>query len=116
MSNQFNARVQHKIDTWENWGKAENFTPLKGEIIIYTTNEKGENEVKLKIGDGKTNVNLLPFITSAAAPNGGENNPIDLSNVIRYDIEQNLTEEQQNLVKKNINASSIQIITWEEND
>ena len=31
----FYTRIQHKIDTEENWNKAVNFVPLKGEIIIY---------------------------------------------------------------------------------
>jgi hypothetical protein len=68
MSNKIlNARVQHKIDTWENWSKAENFIPLKGEIIIYTTNEKGEAETKIKIGDGTTKVNDLEFAVAGSA-------------------------------------------------
>ena len=50
MSNkQLFTRMQQKIDTYENWSKAENFTPLKGEIIVYTTNETGGTEIKLKI-------------------------------------------------------------------
>ena len=30
------TRVQQKSDTSANWAKATNFTPLKGEIIVYT--------------------------------------------------------------------------------
>lgn len=67
MSKQFNTRIQHKIDTYENWGKAENFIPLLGELIIYTTNEKGEAETKIKIGDGTTNVNDLEFAVAGSA-------------------------------------------------
>lgn len=51
----FNARLQHKIDTSENWSKATNFKPLKGEIIIYSDLKK------IKIGDGETLVNDLEF-------------------------------------------------------
>lgn len=47
-----------KSDTTENWKKAINFIPLKGEPIIY---QDGES-VKLKIGDGKTKVNDLSFV------------------------------------------------------
>lgn len=43
-----------KRDTKENWGKAKNFIPKENEIIVY------EN-VGIKIGDGKTLVNDLPF-------------------------------------------------------
>ena len=49
------TRIQQKHDISENWAKAENFTPLIGEIIVY------DDLNKIKIGDGKTNVNNLPF-------------------------------------------------------
>ena len=64
---QFNTRIQHKIDTWENWSKAENFKPLLGEIIVYTTDENGNENVKIKIGDGKTVVHSLPFAVGGSA-------------------------------------------------
>ncbi len=67
MSKKINVRTQHKIDTYENWSKAENFIPLKGELIIYTTDENGNEIVKLKIGDGKTKVNDLPFAVGGSA-------------------------------------------------
>ena len=44
-----------KKDTTENWDKAKNFIPKKNEIIVYT-------DAGIKIGDGKTKVNDLPFI------------------------------------------------------
>jgi hypothetical protein len=50
------ARVRQKSDTSENWAKALAFSPLVGEIIVYTDLNR------MKIGDGTTNVNLLPFI------------------------------------------------------
>lgn len=46
-----------KKDTSENWSKAKNFIPKKSEIIVYI--DKG-----MKIGDGKTRVNDLPFINN----------------------------------------------------
>ena len=56
MENKFlNSRIQHKIDTAENWGKAVNFIPLEGEIIVYSDLKK------IKIGDGVTKVNRLDF-------------------------------------------------------
>jgi hypothetical protein len=57
-----NARLCQKIDTEENWNKAVNFIPLKGEIIVYTDND-GKNE-RVKIGDGITKVGDLDFIKS----------------------------------------------------
>lgn len=50
------ARVALKTDTAANWEKATNFTPLKGEAIIYS------DENNIKIGDGTTNVNSLEFV------------------------------------------------------
>ena len=44
-----------KTDTMENWAKAKNFIPKVNEIIIYS-------DAGMKIGDGKTKVNELPFI------------------------------------------------------
>jgi len=42
-NNKLNTRVQHKIDTSENWSKALNFVPLEGELIIYSD----LNQIKL---------------------------------------------------------------------
>ena len=54
-----NSRVQLKIDSDDNWAKATTFIPKDGEPIIYRT----DNEiVRIKIGDGSTMVNDLPFI------------------------------------------------------
>lgn len=71
MEKQLKTRIQHKIDTYENWEKAINFTPLKGEIIIYTTDENGYDKVGLKIGNGKDNVKDLSFVETAAAGGAG---------------------------------------------
>jgi hypothetical protein len=52
------SRIQVKRDSATNWTKAgENgFKPLEGEIIFYS------DDNKIKIGDGKTLVNNLPFV------------------------------------------------------
>ena len=54
------TRVQMKTDTASNWGKATNFTPKKGEIIVYSGNPP-----RIKVGDGTTKVSALPFATSS---------------------------------------------------
>lgn len=59
----FNTRMQQKIDTTENWGKAVNFVPKKGEIIVYSDGG-GIGVPKIKIGDGTTKVGSLKFIES----------------------------------------------------
>ena len=55
-----NARITNKIDTEANWQKAVNFTPLKGEVIIYDK-DISYNYQRIKIGDGASNINDLPF-------------------------------------------------------
>ena len=55
------TRIQNKNDTSENWAKAVNFVPLKGEIVIY-------NDLRLiKIGDGVTKIGALEFANSKDA-------------------------------------------------
>ena len=56
-----NVRYQHKHEIEENWQKAVNFIPLQAEIVVYDT-DSTHTQARLKIGDGKTNVNDLPFI------------------------------------------------------
>ena len=62
MEKTMKARVQHKHDIEANWIKATNFTPLASEIIVYDPDEN-YNYPRIKIGDGKTNINSLPFIS-----------------------------------------------------
>ena len=54
------ARIVHKHDVEANWLLATNFTPLKGELIVYDIDETHPYE-RIKIGDGVQNVNDLPF-------------------------------------------------------
>ena len=58
------GRVQQKHDTEANWIKATNFTPKVGEIIVYDPDDT-YTYARIKIGDGNTNVNNLPFINPA---------------------------------------------------
>ena len=60
-------RLTLKHDIAANWAKAINFVPLAGEIIIYdgiVEDGKYIEIPKLKIGDGKTKLNDLPFVES----------------------------------------------------
>ena len=75
MSNKINTRIQLKHDIEANWQKAVNFTPMQGEIIIYDIEIDANGNTlalpegrtipytyeRMKIGDGKTNVNDLLF-------------------------------------------------------
>ena len=56
----FNTRIIHKHDIEANWNKAVNFIPMQGEIIVYDIDETYNYE-RVKIGDGITKVNSLPF-------------------------------------------------------
>lgn len=60
------ARQIQKNDTSANWSKAVNFTPLKGELIVYTDLNK------IKIGDGVTKVNDLPFSNDDKVAKSGD--------------------------------------------
>lgn len=51
-------RVIMKHGTAEDWQKAVNFIPKKGEIIVYDN----ETTPSIKVGDGITPVANLPFI------------------------------------------------------
>lgn len=54
------GRAIQKHDVEANWLKADNFKPMQGEIIIYDKDET-HNYERIKIGDGVSNVNDLPF-------------------------------------------------------
>lgn len=58
---EINARVINKHDTEANWNNHSNFIPNKSEIIVYDKDDN-YNYPRVKIGDGVTNVNLLPFL------------------------------------------------------
>lgn len=48
-----------KVDSAENWKKAQNYIPDTFTIIIY---EFEDSSPKVKIGDGLHTVNELPFL------------------------------------------------------
>ena len=55
------TRSQQKRAVEADWKKASGFIPLRGEIIVYEADEN-YSAPRLKIGDGNTNVNDLPFV------------------------------------------------------
>ena len=74
---QMGSRVLLKNDIEANWMKAVNFIPKLGEAIIYNAELDGQEPIidgiairqpikypRVKIGDGITNVNDLPFMAS----------------------------------------------------
>lgn len=66
MANKVDTRIRHKHDTEENWLKAVNFIPKKGELIIYDI-DISYNYERFKIGDGITLVSALPFAMNLEA-------------------------------------------------
>jgi hypothetical protein len=58
---ELSSRIIHKHDSAENWAKATNFIPKQGEIIVYDRDANYTYE-RIKIGDGITKVNSLPFL------------------------------------------------------
>ena len=72
MSATVNSRIQNKRDTTLHWNQARGFIPLAGEVIIYTDYKTIRKEVDgemknvfvpgIKIGDGQTYVQDLPFV------------------------------------------------------
>ena len=76
--------VIHKHDIEANWRKAEEFTPAKGQIIVYDKeiDENGNvlelpegrtipyTHERMKIGDGIRYVNDLPFTNEIYVGNG----------------------------------------------
>ena len=66
MSQTIKRRMTQKVDTTTNWEKATSFVPLKGEFIIYQ--DEGTAD-RIKIGDGETLVNDLPFVEMGEGTN-----------------------------------------------
>lgn len=93
---QIKGVIVPRHDTAINWAKATNFQPRKGELIVFdadatnvsytiddittskvmTNTDKttstltecnSSDKVRFKFGDGNTNVNLLPFVSSESA-------------------------------------------------
>lgn len=65
------TRVQLKYDTEEHWSRALHFTPLKGEVIIYSADNTHPFS-RIKVGDGTTPVIDLPFISANCMNKGIE--------------------------------------------
>ena len=71
------ARLQQKHDTSANWALATNFKPKAGELIIY------DDLKKMKVGDGETLVNNLPFLSADVSQ--------DLNNYVKLTTDQTIS-------------------------
>ena len=55
-----NLRIIHTHDTEENWNKCKSFIPHAGEVIVYDADET-YSYARMKVGDGKSTIENLPF-------------------------------------------------------
>lgn len=84
------GRIVHKHDTQFNWEKATNFIPMKGELIIYDIDANHDYE-RIKVGDGETLINNLPFIDDAVKTSLDDalKNKLDKNEMVQSDWSQN---------------------------
>lgn len=78
------TRIQLKNDTEAHWNLATHFVPLKGEPIIYSTDE-AHPFFRIKIGDGINTVIDLPFIDASTI------NGVDINNIEAKKLQHTLT-------------------------
>lgn len=109
------TRVQQKHDTEEHWILAVNFTPKVGEVIVYDPDEN-YNYSRIKIGDGVTKVNSLPFADEALETAlmeliNGIDKKVDTVSGLVGDIA--VSEQINNAVAQ---KSQVQFIIWEADD
>lgn len=101
----FNGRIIHKNDIEENWKKAINFIPKKSELIIYNP-DNTHAQARVKVGDGVTKVNDLPFtiddVKQVTTVNGKTGASIVLTG---DDIPFSAGDSSENTIKYNIDGA-----------
>lgn len=129
---QFNARIQHKIDTYDNWEKAVNFRPLDGEIIIFTPdpeNPEDTRPVRLKIGSENKLLSELNFVAGGMSAEDSSQSDWNQTDIYSPDYIKNkpeitseISQDSNSLVTSGaiydamLKTAQVQFITWEEND
>ena len=115
----FKSRIQNKHDTEAHWSAATNFRPLAGELIIYDEDDT-HSTPRLKIGNGNTLVNNLPFIptVSTLGQTGQLKDGVqDTTHRLVTDTEKSawnskqtqLTNDQLNAVNSGITATKVSL-------
>lgn len=66
MATSMNARISLLHKTEAEWLKLSNFIPAAGELVVYDPDENF-NYVRVKAGDGKTNLHELDFFVESTA-------------------------------------------------
>ena len=64
MTGTFKTRIISKNEPPAVWAAATDFVPFEGELIVYNKDEN--SPPRLKIGDGESNVDNLPFVAGDA--------------------------------------------------
>lgn len=108
-TNSLNTRIQLKIDTEAHWNLAENFKPLKGEIIIYSA-DTSRRFSRLKVGDGINYVSDLPFIDA------GTTNGRVIEDVVQVYTSKQLFPVTGDINSVYINLADSQIYCWNPNN
>ena len=71
MKKDLKVRIQHKMGTTADWEKANensDFTPYRGEFIVYSDGIDGTSTTPaIKVGDGTSKVSALPFVTGGSS-------------------------------------------------
>lgn len=109
-------RVQGVIvprnDIASNWAKAVNFIPKKSELVVFnadTTTYSGSgtaqntsftyessDKVRFKFGDGVTNVNLLPFVTTGVYDSGGKGEDVEATPIsLKVTTAESIQDQQE---------------------
>ena len=102
-----NTRIQLKCDTEANWSKALNFIPKKGEAIIYSA-DSAHPFSRLKVGDGNSYINELPFIDASTI----EGKSILIDTTSNWNSQINFIPKRGDLIfyaDKTINSDGINI-------
>lgn len=91
------ARIVNKNGTSAEWEKATSFVPKKGELILYTDLNK------IKIGDGITKVNDLPFVTDNYVSKTGDT----MTGALKFTKTAGIQENNGDLVVGKIDGARI---------
>ena len=112
MAIKISSRIINRHDTESNWNNNSNFVPSQGEIIIYDK-DQNYNYERIKIGDGETPVNNLPFMSNNVLQEvkdyvDGKVSPFN--SVLLY-TPQELTDEQRAQARANIGIQDAEVTT-----
>ena len=99
LNNQINVRIVHKNDTYENWTK-NNPVLLNSEIGYDSTNKK------IKIGDGITEWNLLPYYAGDVKIQSD----FEQKDSTQPDFIKNKPETLNNLLSSNISEDNVLVV------